>query len=117
MGAGEELTNDKKHKAWYFYLARLCNHCSYPACLTACPRTAIYKRPEDGIVLIDQKECRGYRKCVEAHIFVAFLAYRLPVTLRMKLKNAAPGWTPSKVLKSLSAIQLVDVQQPHHRRQ
>ncbi len=55
-----------EHDTWFFYLARICNHCSYPACLAACPRQAIYKRPEDGIVLIDQKECRGYRKCVEA---------------------------------------------------
>ncbi len=54
------------HKTWFFYLQRLCNHCSYPACLAACPRKAIYKRPDDGIVLIDQKRCRGYRKCVEA---------------------------------------------------
>jgi nitrate reductase beta subunit len=66
FGQGEEITDGKKHKTWFFYLARLCNHCSYPACLAACPRNAIYKRPEDGIVLIDQKECRGYRKCVEA---------------------------------------------------
>jgi nitrate reductase beta subunit len=55
-----------EHGTWFFYLARICNHCSYPACLAACPRKAIYKRPEDGIVLIDQAECRGYRKCVEA---------------------------------------------------
>jgi nitrate reductase beta subunit len=54
------------HNTWFFYLARICNHCSYPACLAACPRQAIYKRPEDGIVLVDQSECRGYRKCVEA---------------------------------------------------
>jgi nitrate reductase beta subunit len=54
------------HKTWFFYLARLCNHCSFPACLAACPRKAIYKRPEDGIVLVDQRECRGYRKCVAA---------------------------------------------------
>lgn len=54
------------HSTWFFYLARICNHCSYPACLAACPRKAIYKRPEDGIVLIDQERCRGYRKCVEA---------------------------------------------------
>ena len=54
------------HRAWFFYLQRLCNHCSYPACLTACSRKAIYKRPEDGIVLIDQSRCRGYRLCVEA---------------------------------------------------
>jgi nitrate reductase beta subunit len=55
-----------QHKTWFFYLARLCNHCSYPACLAACPRNAIYKRPEDGIVLVDQGRCRGYRKCMEA---------------------------------------------------
>lgn len=54
------------HNTWFFYLARICNHCTYPACLAACPRKAIYKRPEDGIVLIDQSQCRGYRKCVEA---------------------------------------------------
>ncbi|MCG3175002.1 MAG: hypothetical protein GMKNLPBB_03336 [Myxococcota bacterium] len=55
-----------EHKVWYFYLQRLCNHCTYPGCLAACPRQAIYKRPEDGVVLIDQERCRGYRKCVEA---------------------------------------------------
>ena len=54
-----------EHQTWFFYLQRICNHCSYPACLSACPRNAIYKRQEDGIVLIDQKRCRGYRKCVE----------------------------------------------------
>ncbi|RMH17461.1 MAG: nitrate oxidoreductase subunit beta [Acidobacteria bacterium] len=54
------------HRTWFFYLARICNHCSYPGCLAACPRKAIYKRPEDGVVLIDQEQCRGYRKCVEA---------------------------------------------------
>lgn len=55
-----------EHKTWFFYLARICNHCQYPACVAACPRKAVYKRPEDGIVLINQQECRGYRKCVEA---------------------------------------------------
>ncbi|MBQ17708.1 MAG: nitrate oxidoreductase subunit beta [Planctomycetaceae bacterium] len=54
-----------EHRVWFFYLARLCNHCTYPACLASCPRNAIYKRPEDGIVLIDQSRCRGYRKCVQ----------------------------------------------------
>ncbi len=54
------------HMAWFFYLARICNHCTYPACLASCPRGSIYKRPEDGIVLVDQGRCRGYRECVEA---------------------------------------------------
>jgi nitrate reductase beta subunit len=60
---GEQLP---VHNTWFYYLARLCNHCAYPACLAACPRKALYKRPEDGIVLLDQEQCRGYRKCVEA---------------------------------------------------
>jgi DMSO reductase family type II enzyme iron-sulfur subunit len=50
----------------YFYLPRLCNHCTHPACLDACPRGAIEKRDEDGIVLVDQDRCHGYRFCVEA---------------------------------------------------
>ncbi len=49
---------------------------------------------------------------LEAHIFVAFLAYCLTVTLRMKLNSAAPGLTPREVLRSLSVIQLVDVHIP-----
>ncbi len=54
-----------EHRVWFFHLARICNHCTYPGCLASCPRQAIYTRPEDGIVLIDQDRCRGYRKCVE----------------------------------------------------
>jgi nitrate reductase beta subunit len=54
------------HQAWFFYLARICNHCTYPACLASCPRQSIYKRPEDGIVLVDEKTCRGYQECVKA---------------------------------------------------
>ena len=54
------------HMTWFFYLARICNHCTYPACLASCPRGSIYKRPEDGIVLVDQGRCRGYQECVKA---------------------------------------------------
>ena len=54
------------HLNWFFYLARICNHCTYPACLASCPRGSIYKRPEDGIVLVDQGRCRGYQECVRA---------------------------------------------------
>ena len=46
------------------YLPRLCEHCLNPSCLASCPSGAIYKRDEDGIVLIDQEKCRGWRMCV-----------------------------------------------------
>jgi nitrate reductase beta subunit len=46
------------------YLPRLCEHCLNPACVASCPSGAIYKREEDGIVLIDQDKCRGWRMCV-----------------------------------------------------
>jgi nitrate reductase beta subunit len=50
----------------FFYLPRMCNHCLNPACVAACPSGAIYKRGEDGIVLIDQTRCRAWRSCVAA---------------------------------------------------
>lgn len=51
---------------YHFYLPRLCNHCTKPSCLEACPVQAIYKREEDGIVLVDQEKCRGNRQCNRA---------------------------------------------------
>jgi nitrate reductase / nitrite oxidoreductase, beta subunit len=47
-----------------FYLPRLCEHCLNPACAASCPSGALYKRDEDGIVLVDQERCRGWRYCV-----------------------------------------------------
>lgn len=52
--------------SYYFYLPRICNHCTQPACLEACPRGAIVKRSQDGVVLINEDDCRGYRFCMEA---------------------------------------------------
>jgi transposase len=49
---------------------------------------------------------------IEAHIFVAFLAYCLHVTLRAKLKPLAPGLTPRAVLDKFAAIQMLDVHFP-----
>jgi ethylbenzene hydroxylase subunit beta/complex iron-sulfur molybdoenzyme family reductase subunit beta len=52
--------------SFFFYLPRLCNHCTRPICVEACPRNAMYKRKEDGIVLRDETRCRGYQFCLEA---------------------------------------------------
>ena len=51
---------------WFFYLPRICNHCDSPACLAACPRGAIFKREQDGVVLVDKSKCEGHRYCVAA---------------------------------------------------
>ncbi len=50
----------------FFYLPRICNHCLNPACVASCPSGAIYKRGEDGVVLINQNVCRAWRMCVTA---------------------------------------------------
>ena len=60
QGAGEFPNS------FFFYLPRLCNHCTHPACKEACPRGAIEKRAEDGIVIVNEDRCRGYRHCMEA---------------------------------------------------
>ena len=46
---------------------------------------------------------------VEAHIFVAFLAYCLQVTLKNRLQIHAPGLSPTAVLEKLATIQMIDV--------
>ena len=51
-------------QTFMFYLPRLCEHCLNPSCMASCPSGAIYKRSEDGIVLVDQDRCRGWRQCV-----------------------------------------------------
>jgi nitrate reductase beta subunit len=49
-----------------FYFPRICNHCLNPSCVAACPSGALYKRGEDGIVLVDQQRCRAWRACIAA---------------------------------------------------
>ena len=51
-------------RVFLFYLPRLCEHCMNPACVASCPSGALYKRDDDGIVLVDQERCRGWRYCV-----------------------------------------------------
>lgn len=48
----------------FFYLPRICNHCLNPACVAACPSGALYKRGEDGLVLLNQTKCRAWRFCI-----------------------------------------------------
>jgi Transposase DDE domain len=49
---------------------------------------------------------------IEAHIFIAFLAYCLHVTLKRRLHALAPGLTPRSVLEKFAAMQMIDVHVP-----
>ncbi|MCP3972054.1 MAG: nitrate reductase subunit beta [Rhodobacteraceae bacterium] len=62
-GVQKEIYGEYEN-TFMMYLPRLCEHCLNPACAASCPSGAIYKREEDGIVLIDQEKCRGWRMCV-----------------------------------------------------
>jgi steroid C-25 hydroxylase beta subunit len=62
----EDIGGGTYPNSYFFYLPLLCMNCSKPACLEACPRSAVYRRDEDGIVLIDEERCHGYRFCMEA---------------------------------------------------
>ena len=62
----EDSSSGEYPNNYHFYLPRLCNHCTKPSCLEACPTRAIYKREEDGVVLIDQDKCKGFRECNSA---------------------------------------------------
>ncbi|HEX5383075.1 MAG TPA: nitrate reductase subunit beta [Propionibacteriaceae bacterium] len=60
----EDTVRFELEKTFMFYLPRICEHCLNPSCMASCPSGAIYKRAEDGIVLVDQDRCRGWRQCV-----------------------------------------------------
>lgn len=77
LGGSPEIVNDDQvlkqlnievkreiEESFMFYLPRICEHCLNPTCVSSCPSGAMYKRTEDGIVLVDQDACRGWRMCV-----------------------------------------------------
>ncbi len=66
LSPAEQEAMFQLEKMAFYYLPRICNHCLNPACVASCPSGAIYKRGEDGVVLIDQNVCRAWRMCVTA---------------------------------------------------
>ena len=60
----QERVRMEYEKVFMMYLPRICEHCLNPSCVASCPSGAMYKRDEDGIVLVDQEQCRGWRYCV-----------------------------------------------------
>ena len=78
------------------YLPRLCEHCLNPACVASCPSGAIYKREEDGIVLIDQDKCRGWRMCVSGCPY----------------KKIYYNWNTGKSEKCIFCYPRIEVSQP-----
>lgn len=66
LSASEKEAMFQLERMTFHYLPRICNHCLNPACVGSCPSGALYKRGEDGIVLINQERCRAWRMCVTA---------------------------------------------------
>lgn len=62
----EDMGGGAYPHSYFFYLPLVCMNCENPPCLEACPRDSIYRREEDGVVLIDEERCHGYRFCMEA---------------------------------------------------
>ncbi|MFS8629598.1 MAG: nitrate reductase subunit beta [Bacillales bacterium] len=63
MDGVDERVIREFEQTFMMYLPRICEHCLNPPCVASCPSGAIYKRDEDGIVLIDQDACRSWRFC------------------------------------------------------
>ena len=64
LSEDERAQMQELERVVFFYLPRICNHCLNPGCVAACPAGAIYKRGEDGIVLLSQEKCRAWRMCI-----------------------------------------------------
>jgi nitrate reductase / nitrite oxidoreductase, beta subunit len=83
-------------QTFMFYLPRLCEHCLNPTCVAACPSGSIYKREEDGIVLVDQDKCRGWRMCVSGCPY----------------KKVYYNWQSGKAEKCIFCYPRIEVGQP-----
>ncbi len=98
----DALTPDERRQLFeierlmFFYLPRTCNHCLNPACVAACPSGALYKRGEDGIVLLDQERCRAWRACVPACPY----------------KKVFYNWSAGKSEKCISCYPRIEAGQP-----
>lgn len=64
MNGLEESIKMEFEQTFMMYLPRICEHCINAPCVSSCPSGAIYKRDEDGIVLVDQDACRSWRHCM-----------------------------------------------------
>ena len=91
------LTETDPAKVWEFYLRLVTIEAAFKNLKGDLALRPIYHQREDRI---------------EAHIFVAFLAYCLHATLRAKLRAHAPGLTPRAVLEKFAALQMLDVHFP-----
>jgi len=91
------LTNDDPAQLWSYYLQ-----------LVSVEQAFKSLKDELGIrPIFHQREAR-----IEAHIFIAFLAYCLQVTLKQRLQALAPGLTPRSVFEKFAAVQMIDVHVP-----
>ncbi len=85
----------------FFYMPRMCNHCLNPACVASCPSGALYKRGEDGVVLLNQERCRAWRSCIAACPY----------------KKVYFNWSTGKSEKCILCYPRLETQQPpacHH---
>tara|TARA_B100000965_G_scaffold367321_1_gene353217 strand:+ start:209 stop:949 length:741 start_codon:yes stop_codon:yes gene_type:complete len=61
-----EKENKENNESEPFYFPKSCLHCEDAPCVTVCPTGASYKRPEDGIVLVNEEDCMGCGLCAWA---------------------------------------------------
>ena len=91
------LTNEAPAKLWELYIQLTEIEQAFKEIKNDLEIRPIYHQKEDRI---------------EAHIFIAFMAYCLQITLRQRLRDLAPGLTARAVIEKMAGIQMVDVHVP-----
>lgn len=107
----EDIGGGTYPNSYFFYLQQVCANCSKPACMEACPRDALYRRQEDGIILIDEEQCHGYRFCAEACPYKR-ISFNTTRTIAQKCISCYPrleaGVAPACVRQCPGRVRHVD---------
>jgi len=107
-----------KSNVYGYWISLSCNHCAKPACVEKCPAGALYKREEDGIVLVDKEKCIGCGTCThvcpyEAPVLIDKKSTKCNFCLDLLQEGKNPACVDACLMRVLKYGPLEELQQKY----